>query len=82
MFSVPKVVTSFQFQRSAILSSFSPSDFFHLPHRFEKNSRLSKMSGSDIRDILQIGAPTEPLQRKTKTVEKRPGAIQLHLLQH
>lgn len=35
------------------------------------------MSGSDIRDILQIGAPTEPVQRKVKPVEKRPGAIQL-----
>jgi hypothetical protein len=33
------------------------------------------MSGSDIRDILQIGPPTEPVQRKTKTVEKRPGSI-------
>ena len=32
------------------------------------------MSGSDIRDILQIGKPTEPAPRKLKqTVEKKPG---------
>ena len=32
------------------------------------------MSGSDIRDILQIGSPTEPVQRKLKVTEKRPGS--------
>lgn len=32
------------------------------------------MSGSDIRDILQIGTPTEPVQKKAKLVEKRPGS--------
>lgn len=34
------------------------------------------MSSSDIRDILQIGAASEPAQKKQKTVtEKRPGKI-------
>lgn len=32
------------------------------------------MSGSDIRDILQIGPATEPIQKKSKApAEKRPG---------
>lgn len=32
------------------------------------------MSGSDIRDILQLGSPTEPIQKRSKPVpEKRPG---------
>jgi hypothetical protein len=34
------------------------------------------MSSSDIRDILQIGPPSEPTQRKPKqNVEKRPGIM-------
>jgi DNA methyltransferase 1-associated protein 1 len=31
------------------------------------------MSGSDIRDILEISKPTELVQKKTKQTEKRPG---------
>lgn len=32
-----------------------------------------QMSSSDIRDILQIGAASEPAQKKQKVAEKRPG---------
>jgi len=35
----------------------------------------TKMSSSDIRDILQIGAAVEPAQKKQKVVEKRPGEL-------
>ncbi|KAG2202548.1 hypothetical protein INT47_012542 [Mucor saturninus] len=38
------------------------------------------MSGSDIRDILQIGSPTEPIQKRSKPVpEKRPDGISREL---
>lgn len=36
--------------------------------------KSNQMSGSDIRDILQLGSPTEPLQKRSKPAqEKRPG---------
>ncbi|KAI8881496.1 hypothetical protein K501DRAFT_253068 [Backusella circina FSU 941] len=37
------------------------------------------MSSSDIRDILQISKPSEPVQKKTKQTEKRPEGISREL---